>query len=343
MKPTLTTLACLLGLATINAAHAQTALTQTSQRAGQLLMGPGSRAVSDSSSKDGSETLQQTATVALDSFDRSTGVLVGVAGTLQVDSATTLTVSRPTSSGDYNGTGTLRATWTLPGASIFSGGTGLAQVITDRDAPVGSADTWRALAYAGAAAGWNGFVGASPGAVVQTSVLTTLVASKAKQNGDGSVFATLSDSLTANVGLHYSYLNHARAAFVGGAVDALALVLNGPGAGFNLLALGDEHSTGLDLLGVSCSGDCGQFTLSLSVDDLAAGNLATGLVALTGAPRGGTATYLLTLGDDTAVGATASQLSHTLSLNVSAVPEPASWASMLAGLAAVARLRRRRA
>ena len=81
---------------------------------------------------------------------------------------------------------------------------------------------------------------------------------------------------------------------------------------------------------------------SILVETLATSSSCPRLVTLTGAPRGGAATHLLTPGDDSAVGATARQRSHTLRLDVRAVPEPTNWALMPAGLGTVVRLGSRR-
>jgi len=161
--------------------------------------------------------------------------------------------------------------------------------------------------------------------------------------------------LAGSQSLTYSYLSHANASFAG-ASDSNSLSLGGltaGGSGFSVFNLGNNETTRLDYLGIQCvSGNCGAFNVTLaSFQDVAAGVSKTGSAALATATAGTyNATYTLTFSDDTAVGATSSQLQNTLTLSLQGsvgaiaapVPEPGSWALLSIGLAGLAFRRRRK-
>jgi hypothetical protein len=330
-------LACLLALAAAGTASAQTALTQTTGGAGQLLLGPGGKSVTDSSlGSNTATTIQQVEQAALDRFDPGTGVLVGVRGDLQVDSVTTLFLSGPPN-GNYVGTGRTSATWTFqPGLTASAV---LATLQIDDDNTFAQTSTWASLVYNSPAAAWGSFVGTG---ALQTSVNTTLLAAKSANSNSAEhrIATSTSDTLTAAISLRYSYLQHASAGFDPDGATSLSLAMSPEGADFSLYALGDPlHTTHLDLLGVSCvEGACDQALLNLSLQDLQAGQAAA--FHLAGATS--SATYALLLGDNRQVGASNSQLSQTLNLTVTAVPEPTQLALLLAGLGSVGLLVRRR-
>jgi hypothetical protein len=318
-------------------AAAQTALTQTTGAAGQLLLGPGPKSISDSSlGSNTATTLNQDAPAALAAFDAATGVLVGVRGGLQVDSATTLFLSGPPN-GNYLGTGRVSTLWTFqPGVTAAAV---LANLQITDDTTFAQTDTWSALAYNAPAAALSAFVGSSP---LQTNLRTSLLAAKSANSNSAEhrIAASTSDTLTGAVSLQYSYLQHVGAGFDAGGATSLHLDVAAGGADFRLHALGDvQHATRLDLLGVSCvAGACDATILGLGLQDLEAGQSAAFHIA--GGAR--SATYALLVGDNRQVGAAGSQLSQTLTLTVSAVPEPASAALLLAGLAATGLLAWRR-
>ena len=92
------------------------------------------------------------------------------------------------------------------------------------------------------------------------------------------------------------------------------------------------------------SGDCAAFNVTLaSFQNLAGGSSVAGTTALTAsATSNSAATYLLTYKDDNAVGVAGTQLQNTLTLHVAAVPEPAEWTMLIAGLLVIGFIARRR-
>ena len=333
MSRSFLSLACLLVLAAGGSASAQTPLTWTTSRTAQPLLGPGAQRVTDNSSRDGGESIVQVNTVQLDRFDKATGVLLGVRGEVVVDSATTLFVERPNSGGNYIGVGTVRAEWALqPTVTAFSGLNGLARLEVDQDTLTQATDLWNPLVYAGIGAPLDDFVGAALGAQLATSITTRLVASKGKAGGgENRVDTFTSGALTGAFSLSYSYLHHASAAFDANGATSLALQVPAGGMDITLFALGDAaHTTRLDLLDVACTGGaCDGDILGWRFEDLAAG----GSAVLHIGPGARSATYALLLGDDREVGAAGSLAQRTLTLQISAVPEPATWALWLAGAA----------
>ncbi len=333
-------LVCLLTLCAAGSAAAQTPLTQTTSRSTQTLLGPGGLTITDNSSRDGGESIVQVTTAQLSAFDQATGVLVGVHAGMVVDSATQLTVERPNSGGNYDGFGTVRAEWALHAASTAFGL--LARLQVDQDTLAAATDTWSPMALTAGAAALDGFVGAVPGEILDTAMTTRLLASKAKAGGgENRVVASTSSTLTGRFSLQYSHLQHASAAFDAAGATSLAVQVTGTGADVHLRALGDAaHTTHLDLLDITCvAGACDADILAWGLQDLAAGQAASFHIGA-GARS---AAYALVLGDDRAVGAASSLQQRTLTLRVSAVPEPGTWALPLAGVAVVGGRARRMA
>lgn len=149
---------------------------------------------------------------------------------------------------------------------------------------------------------------------------------------------------TGTASLTYSYLKHANASFTTGTdTNQIAAEVTDLPLSFSVFNLGDANTTKLDKVSVSCVGDCDDFQLTLpSMQDLVAGGsgIAGGITRI--GDGAGSATYTLIFSDDTALGASASRLQNSLSVSVAAVPEPAEWAMLLAGLLVVGFIARRR-
>jgi hypothetical protein len=267
---------------------------------------------------------------------------------VSVAAGNTLTASRGADGGNYFGTGTVRATWQLgsaPGIFVSTNTNWLAQAFVDRDTPSTTVASWSSLAYSASAAQLDSFAGTGS----FTGQLSTSIAAF-KENGaggNGGVSAAVFDpagnrGLTGELQLSYRYLTHANASFDLTA-DNNSLRLEAPG-GFSIGALGDEHSTGLQLLDVACSGDCSAFLLSTAgAPALLAGESLQGQLRFLDESVAASATYTFTFSDDLNVGAASTRQLNTVSLSVenmlTAVPEPSALWLMGAGLLLVARRR----
>ncbi|MBK6850994.1 MAG: PEP-CTERM sorting domain-containing protein [Burkholderiales bacterium] len=150
--------------------------------------------------------------------------------------------------------------------------------------------------------------------------------------------------------MNFNYLAHSAASFASGtqAVASKSLQFQGAGSrGFDIFALGDNHTTLMDFSGVTptcISGACDQFTLDFTgANDSFAGAVMHGTLTNKGTASG-SAIFAFTFVDDTAVGV--GQHSQTLTLtavsSVTAVPEPHGAAMLLAGLGAIGWMSRRR-
>jgi MYXO-CTERM domain-containing protein len=299
-------------------------------------------------------------------FTADQGVLVGVSGALTIaNQADTYLVSSVGDGGQA--AASLAAHWLLgspaaltqaPAGAVFS-----TLLSIPSHGPGGAfSNSWAGLSASTTAI--DNFVGTGQ---LTSSVSVRLVDSNiASGSGNGNsnrgvaaneyiapaadkTGATLAP-LVANLNIAYTFLQHANASFGAGSdINTLNLTLNGApgGAGFSVVALGGDNTTLLDYVKVAtCTGDCGRFNLALgSFADLQAGQAASGNVTLNGAAGSFRASYTLTFDDDTSVGAAASWRSNQLTLNlasVSAVPEPNGAAMVLAGLAALVSMSRRR-
>jgi hypothetical protein len=310
-------------------------------------------------------------TLTFNKFQSSTGVLTGVSSSLSITGGS-VTLS---ASGTQTGTGTpqfgstgdvyargfvgttgsnnflpaARLNETLSnlcnaGAPCFpSGVTNLSQNgnLTKTDS------TW--LSPTGSASAANLGTYAGTGSLLTTlridSFMTLDVGSASTFIASPRATQTIT-GLAGALSLDYSYLRHANASFSSGAnMDERTIAA---GSGFSIFNLGDASTTKLDYQGVSCSGDCGAFKVTLPTIagtswNVAAGNSMAGTTALTtGATSTSRATYVFTFKDDNAVGLANTQLTNTMQLTVAAVPEPSEWAMLAAGLLVIGFMARRR-
>lgn len=327
------------------AAQAVAAPLESTQRLDNVIILPVEKlSVSDTSPDGAAPLLVEARTLPLGAFDPINGVLVGARGRLVIDPNHGLMAYRNESGGDWDSVATLRSGWTLGGQVLGTGTVILQRVTSNRDTPVVIGTNWGALAFDTSTA-LDRFVGTG----TLSPTLTTAIGAFISDGGGGStaIASVLAmnagsggadpDGLTAGISWTYSYLRHAQLSF--DAVlenDVLALDLAaGPGT-FSLHALGDAATTGADVLGWTCTGDCAAFSLQLdTISGLSAGGVVSGAAHFVGAPGTHAATFLLEVADDATIGSIASRGSHTLSLKVevSAVPEPTSALLMATGLA----------
>lgn len=336
-----------LGLAA-PAVLAQTALSLPAQTHAQLFLNTANSGISDVNSDGAAPSFVQDNATAFSRFNAANGVLVGVNGLMSVAAGNALVASRGADGGNYFGTGTVRATWQLgsaPGIFVSTNSSWLAQAFVDRDSPSTTVSNWSTLAYGASATQLDSFVGTGS---FTGQVSTSISAFKEPgAGGNGGVSTAVFDplgnrGLTGEVSLSYSYLTHANASFdLTGDTDSLRL--EGP-TGFSIVALGDEHTTGLQLLDVACSGDCSAFVLTTAgAQALQAGQTLQGNLLFLDESVAASATYTFTFSDDLNLGAASTRQLNTVSLSVenvlTAVPEPSALWLMGAGLLLVARRR----
>lgn len=357
-------LATTLALAACSSLHAAPLTTTQSLATGSL-----SLAVSDTTSGTTAVTQSLSSqSLAFSRFDSSVGVLTGVssgiafnAGSLTLSATGTPGTGNPT----FASTGSVSVSSNLPGAGTFGpindvltntcSGNGATACfgggITNLsgNATLTKSDSSWLTSNATSPSNLQDYVGA--GSIASNVTITSSV-SLSNANRVTNPTATLAfTGLSGTQSLTYSYLRHANASFAGAAdTNALTSILTpGSGLSFSVFNLGDSSSTKLDFVGLQCvSGDCGAFNVTLaSFQDLNAGSSVSGNATLVSSGVGNhAATYALTFSDDTAIGATASHLTSTLTLNVQGsvapVPEPAEWTMLLAGLFVVGFMGHRR-
>lgn len=321
---------------------------------GQVLLPADKISISDTSPDNASPLLVHDLALAVAGFDASQGVLTGVSGRLTIDPGHGLMAYRNESGGNWESISTLRAGWMLGGQALGAYMPTLQRVVSDRDVKVVIGTDWAELSFS-TSAGLDRFVsnGALP-ITVSTSLgafisgggggSTASAAVLAMNNGVGGPDG---DGLTAGGSWTYQWLRHAQLSFSAGVgQSSLGLDLGAGASAFSLHALGDAATTGADLLGWSCTGDCGAFSLQLgAAQGLAAGGSLVGSASFLGGAGAHAATYLLQVADDATVGAAASRGAQTLELRLSVaapVPEPQSAWLLLAGMGALAWYRRRR-
>lgn len=309
------------------------------------------------------------ATVGVGQFDAATGVLVGA--TLQVDSTRAQTISGSGTKGGgpartANGSGSSTAGFSASGASttftpavtVAGSGCSLGMGMMGPNSctwgPAGSTTATSGSATV-ASGNLDSYVGAGSTNVALTlpSMQATSTLS-ATQGPASSSKSTYTVNWSGNVQANYSYLLHAAPSF-GGASNSLTLdfgtLTQGTGAsslGFSLYNVADPNRVGLDLDSFATVGNAGNnFSTNLAnFANLSQGGSQSFLAWLDTSSVGQFSTqYVLSL-SDADVGASSTRGSYQLTLNVvgnvAAVPEPETYAMMLAGLGLVGGMARRR-
>lgn len=310
------------------------------------------------------------ATAGVGQFDASTGVLMGA--TVQVDSSRTQTISgigkKNNGPGrDANGSGSSTAAFSAAGVSntfstaITVAGSGCSLAM----GPTGSiscgwgpvspeAATTNASASV-SGANLNDYVGTGSANVALSLPSLQATSTLSRTNGQASSStSTYSVNWSGNVQANYSYLLHAAPSFdVQAQSSSLTLDFGTVAQGssvnplfFTLYNLADQNRVGLDLDSFTFSGDAQLTTDLASFANLEQGLKQSFLAGLDTSSVGSfSAHYILTL-SDADVGASSTRGSYQMELNlvgnVAAVPEPESYAMLLAGLGLIAGIARRR-
>lgn len=311
------------------------------------------------------------ATVGVGQFDSSTGVLMGA--TVQLDSSRTQTISGVGSknngpgrdaSGSGNSTALLSAagvnntfatpiTATGASCSLAMGPTGY---VTCAWGPVNMPGTTTNVSASVNNSNLNSYVGAGSTnlALSLPSLQATSTLSRTQGQASSSS-TTYTTTWSGTVQANYSYLLHAAPSFdVQAQSTSLTLnfgtVAQGSSAApllFTLYNMQADNRVGLDLDSISGSGDTGKLTTDLtSFTNMGQGyNQSLGAWLDTSTVGSFSAHYLLTL-SDADVGASNTRGTYQMDINlvgnVAAVPEPETYALMLAGLGLMGFVARRR-
>jgi hypothetical protein len=311
--------------------------------------------------------------VSVQMFNSANGVLTGASVALTVDPGSNLNVLNSDaggkdSSAQLNLFGSLTQAWSTSNCNVQSGCLSFSQIAstlnTQSNGTASSPVQLLAplLISSTQASTIGAYVANTSGAVQTIRIDTVLLGSIAGQQksivasvNPGTSYSPTPPDLRGSLTMTYSYLNHSNASFAlgaSGSADLNAMTLNlgpaGATADFTVVALGSSANTTDLSFGktpVTCTGACDQFSLSTaSFATLLAGGSESGTVTYLGAGLGkaGSATYTFTFDDVASKGATASQRSNSLTLTVTAVPEPHNAAMFLAGLGAIGWMSRRR-
>ena len=311
------------------------------------------------------------ATVGVGQFDASTGVLTGAS--VQVDASRTQTISGIGSKNngpgrDANGSGSSTAAFSAAGVSssfataITATGSGCSLAMGPTGAiscnwgPVNVPGTATSATASVNAANLDDYVGTGSTSVTLSlpslQATSTLSSTKGQASSSSSTYTV---NWSGSVQASYSYLLHAAPSFdvqsqstrltldfgtvaVGSSVDPLQFTL------YNMQA---EQRVGLDLDAISASGDSGKFSTDLaSFSDMGQGYKQLFSAGLDTSSVGSFSTkYILTL-SDADVGAASTRGTYQMELNlvgnVAAVPEPETYAMLLAGLGVMGFMSRRR-
>ena len=310
------------------------------------------------------------ATVGVGQFDASTGVLMGAS--VQLDSSRTQTISGSGQKGGgpariANGSGSSTASLSALGASatftpavtVAGSGCALGMGMMGPNSCTWGPATATTVTHGSAtvaSASLDNYVGTGATSVALTlpslQATSTLSATQGPASKSTSTYTV---NWSGNVQTNYSYLLHAAPSFSNGA-QLGALTLNfgtlaqgsaNPSLSFMLHNLSDPNRVGLDLDAITVTGDAGRFSTNLaSFTDLAQGGAQAFLAGLDTSTAGSfSAHYILTL-SDADVGASSTRGIYQMELNlvgnVAAVPEPETYAMMLAGLGLIGGMARRR-
>ncbi len=316
----------------------------------------GNRTISDSndsSSISASKTQATNATIR--QFDASQGVLVGVTTTLTAgNNSTYLRADGPNAA---RGSASVDASWTGNGGLNTTGNLNTVSKTGNAD---GTDNSWNALSQTiNNGASLNSWVGTGN---LNSTISTTITANRAVGGSNISLIADISSSGTNNNGatapsiidlsaaysVTYNYLEHGVASFDSSStltsldIDFGTIVLGDPisSISFDIFNLVGVNGVALDLISISPSGDTAAFATDLGFfSDLIHGahNSYNASFDPTTADTFD-ATYLLTLSDDDATGASASRHTYSLELhltgtavNPTAIPEPSIIALLGAG------------
>jgi len=318
----------------------------------------GNRTISDSNDLSSISASKTQATNAMISqFGASQGVLVGVTTTLTAGNNSTYL--RADGANAARGSASVDASWTGSGGLNTTGNLNNVSKAGNAD---GTDNSWNALSQTiSNGASLNSWVGTGNLlSTINTTInanrtdggsniaLTADISSLGTNFGSGIPTSSLTN-LSAAYTVTYNYLEHAVASFDGSStltsldIDFGTIVLGDSisSINFDIFNLAGVNGVALDLTSISPSGDTAAFVTDLGFfSDLIHGAHNSYSASFDPASAGTfDATYLLTLSDDDATGASASRHTYSLELhltgtavNPTAIPEPSMIALLGAGL-----------